>query len=56
MEEPQINLNGWLTIKAYAKLKGVPTQNISMLVKRDKIEVRVFPELNNMKLVREREK
>ncbi|MDO6388982.1 hypothetical protein Q4E40_02500 [Pontibacter sp. BT731] len=54
MQEPIIKLNGWKTIKDYAKEKQVTTNCISKLVKLNKIDWREYPELNGLKLVKER--
>lgn len=51
MKEPEINLNGWVTIAELAKRKGCTTNYISKLVKQNKIKYREFPELNGLKLV-----
>lgn len=51
MKEPQINLNGWQTIKAIAAKRGCSTQYISQLMRQGKIQFREYPELNGLKLV-----
>jgi hypothetical protein len=56
MQEPQINLNGWMTIKALAAKRGCSTHALSMQIKRGQIPFREFPELNGLKLVLEPDK
>jgi NADPH-dependent curcumin reductase CurA len=51
MKEPEINLNGWLTIARAADQAGVTTNVISNWIKRGKIQYREFPELNGLRLV-----
>jgi len=52
MKEPEINLNGWCTIKTLAeKLNHKNTTYVSTNVKRGKIPSRTIPELNGLKLV-----
>jgi hypothetical protein len=55
MQEPNINLNGWQTIRDYAKERGVSTQYISKLVREGKLRAISYPALNDLKLVKERE-
>ncbi|PTX14480.1 hypothetical protein C8N40_111145 [Pontibacter mucosus] len=54
MQEPVIKLNGWKTIKDYAKEKQVTTQYISKLIRLDKVHWRTIPELNNLRLVKDK--
>jgi hypothetical protein len=55
MEEPIIKLNGWKTIATVAKEKGCSTQYISRLIRSHKYHVREYPELNNLRLVKDKE-
>jgi hypothetical protein len=50
--EPLINLNGWQTIRDYAKERKVSTQYISKLIRQGKVQSRTYPELNGLKLVK----
>jgi hypothetical protein len=50
--EPLINLNGWQTIRDYAKARKVSTQYISKLIRQGKVQSRTYPELNGLKLVK----
>lgn len=51
MEEPEINLNGWQTIKSAAAKWNTSTQVITNWIKRDKLPFREYPELNGLRLV-----
>jgi NADPH-dependent curcumin reductase CurA len=53
MKEPEITLNGWITIKALADQKGCTTNYISNLIKQGKIPFREHPLLKGFKLVPE---
>jgi hypothetical protein len=52
--KPLINLNGWQTIKSYATARNVSTQYISKLIKQGKLDTYICPQLNNLKLVKEK--
>jgi hypothetical protein len=54
MSEPLITLNGWQTIKSYATARNVSTQYISKLIKQGKLDTYICPQLNNLKLVKEK--
>jgi hypothetical protein len=51
MKEPLIELNGWVTIKTLAAKKGCSTNYLSKLIKQNKLQVKEYPELNNLRLV-----
>lgn len=50
MLEPEINLNGWVTIKTLAAEKECSTQYIYKLI-NEGLPVREFAALNGLKLV-----
>lgn len=51
MQDPEINLHGWVTIAELAKRIGKPTSYISTNISRGRIPVKEIKELNNLKLV-----
>lgn len=51
MQQPEIKLNGWITIKDLATKRGCSTQYLSKVIKQGKLTCLEYPELNNLKLV-----
>ena len=54
MDKPKIELNGWQTVRDYAKSKGFTTQVISNWIARDKIQAVKIEELNGLTLVKDK--